>query len=79
MTVRLRADGVIALEGVCAIEDAETLQGLLLAHPDAPVDWRSCRSVHTAVIQILLVVRPPLQGPPADAFLRTHVAPLLQR
>ena len=77
MTIKLSADGTIALEGACPIEDAELLQRQLLAHPAAAVDWRSCRAAHTAVVQVLLAAHPRLVGPPASSFLRTHVEPLL--
>ena len=78
MTVRLSTDGTIALDGICTIEDAETLQQHLLAAPRAAVDWRSCEQAHTAVIQVLMASRRVFRGPPANDFLRTHLAPLLQ-
>jgi hypothetical protein len=77
LTVKISADGMIALEGVCPIEDAEPLQRHLLAYPANTLDWRSCSAAHTAVIQILLAARPRLLGPPAHPFLRMHVEPLL--
>jgi hypothetical protein len=51
----------------------------MLADPDAPIDWRACDGAHTAVIQVLLAGRRVLAGPPAGAFLRAHVEPLLAR
>jgi len=77
LTLEVSADGAIALQGTCSIEDAESLQRLLLAHPGATVDWRACDGAHTAVIQVLLAARPRLVGPPASGFLRAHVEPLL--
>jgi len=77
MTVRLDADGIIHLDAVCGIEDAEALLRHLLAVPAPRVDWRSCTQAHTAVIQLLLVARPCMDGPPKDSFLARHVAPLL--
>ncbi|HWH46707.1 MAG TPA: hypothetical protein VN664_02815 [Burkholderiales bacterium] len=78
MTVRLSADGTIELDGICSIEDAETLQQHLLAAPRAAVDWRSCEQAHTAVIQVLMASRRTLRGPPAGNFLRTHLDPQLK-
>ncbi len=78
MTVRVSPDGTIELDGVCPIEDAEKLQHCLLQNPQAVVDWRSCAGAHTAVIQILLAVKPLLRGPAASDFLRSHVDPLLK-
>lgn len=77
MTVRLAGDGTIQISGDCAVEEAETLLGLLLARPDAVVDWSGCHSAHGAVVQLLLALRPPVAGPPEDAFLRRWIAPLL--
>ena len=79
MTVRLRADGAIVLEGVCPAEDAEPLQRLLLEHPGADLDWRDCDQAHTAVLQVLLVARPRISGPPRAAFLQHFIGPILTR
>ena len=78
MTARLAANGNIALEDSCPLEDAEALQQYLLANPQARVDWSSCTMMHTAVVQILLAHRPVLDGSPASEFLQTHLAPLIQ-
>jgi hypothetical protein len=76
MSVRL-ADGVIVLEGDCPVDEAEALLELLLANPDAPVDWTDCNQLHTSVIQVLIVARRPMKGEPGSTFLRrwigTHI------
>jgi hypothetical protein len=77
MSVDRIDDATIRLHGVCPIEDAEPLLQCLLATPRAVVDWSSCDAAHTAVIQILLVAKPSLRGPPCGGFLRDVVAPLL--
>ena len=79
MTVRLTPDGTIALSDACGVEDAEVLQGHLLAVPDSTVEWSACQHLHSAVLQVLLIARPRLRGTPASDFLRTHVEPLLAR
>ena len=78
MTVRLTADGTIELEGRCGVEDAERLQGHLLAAPESTVEWGGCEYLHSAVVQVLLIARPRLRGRPPSAFLRTHLEPLLR-
>jgi len=78
MTVQRSASGTIVLDGSCPNEDAELLLQLLLETPGARVDWRACRGAHSAVIQVLLVARPLVLGPPADAALSRWVAPLIQ-
>jgi hypothetical protein len=77
MSVTLAADGVIVLEGVCLIEDAEVLLRRLSDSPGAPVDWSGCEQAHTAVIQVLMAAAPRMVGSPTEAFLREHVAPLI--
>lgn len=77
MTVRITASGCIELVGACSGADAEPLLQLLLADPKATVDWRDCRGAHTAVVQVLMAVRPRLLGPPADARLKDWVAPAI--
>ena len=68
MSVHIDADGVIILEGVCPVEDAEALLQLLQATPDATCDWTRCSRLHTTVVQILLVARPRLVGPCGDTW-----------
>jgi hypothetical protein len=77
MPVSLDPKGVIRLEGVCPIEEAETLLALRLANPDAPIDWTGCDQAHTAVIQLLFVGRPTLVGSPKGEFLNEMIQPLL--
>jgi hypothetical protein len=78
MTARLATGGGIELSGRCGVEDAEALQHLLLANPESAVEWSACEHLHSAVIQLLLVARPRIRGMPSNAFLRAHIAPLLQ-
>jgi len=78
MTVRLSADGAIELDGICSIEDADTLQKHMLSTPRALVDWRTCTYAHTAVIQILMAFKPVLRGPPAGDSLRLLIDPLIK-
>jgi len=78
MTVRTAGGGgCIELVGACPSEDAEPLLQLLLADRGATVDWRECRSAHTAVVQVLMAVKPELIGPPAEAGLKDWVAPAI--
>jgi hypothetical protein len=79
MTVVLHDKNTIRLIGACPAEDGEALLQHLLANPKADVDWRGCESAHAAVIQVLLVSRRPLLGPPASEFLRQFIGPALGR
>ncbi len=77
MTVRMSAEGAIELSGRCGVEDAEALHRHLLAAPRSTVEWSDCEYLHSAVIQVLLVGRPRVQGVPSNVFLKTHIAPLV--
>ena len=76
MILRL-ADGTISIEGICPVEDSATLQDYLVEKPQTAVDWSKCESMHAAVFQVLLAVRPAIRGTPAGNFVRIHLAPLL--
>ncbi len=78
MTIRITQDGTIEVAGRCGVEDAEVLQGHLLAAPRSTVEWSGCEHLHSAVLQVLLIAKPRLRGVPPNAFLRTHVEPLLR-
>jgi hypothetical protein len=77
MTVCRSDDGTIVLEGDCPIEDAETFLELLHSRAGPIVDWTGCRHLHTAVVQLVLAVRPVLVGPCGDAFVHDWIEPCL--
>jgi hypothetical protein len=78
MSVELSNEGLVRLSGACPQEDAESLLRLLVVQPGRAVDWTACDIAHSAVIQVLLAIRPDMVGPPAGDFLRTWIDPLLQ-
>ena len=78
MTVHAPSKDVIVLSGRCGVEDAAQLQSHLVAAPACTVDWLACESLHTAVVQVLLVARPRIRGSPANAFLQNHIEPALR-
>ena len=77
MTVHHGDNGAIVLDGVCPVEDAEPLLRLLQTTPVAEVDWRPCRQLHTAVLQLVLASgRAPI-GPCGDAWIEQWLVPKL--
>ena len=72
MTVKSE-EGRIILEGRCRVEDAEALLGALLRFPGSVVDVGAAESLHTAVLQILLTVKPRLSGTAKHQFLARYV------
>lgn len=61
---------VARLQGHVDAESAEGLQQWLRAGKKRAVDLGRCESLHTAVLQTLLALTPPIKAPPADARLR---------
>ena len=55
-------DGRVRLEGECRVEDAETLLTLLQSDPGRVVDVTGVRHVHAAVLQVLMALRPRIDG-----------------
>jgi hypothetical protein len=77
LTIRRSDDGIVVLDGVCAVEDAESLLQMLQATPDALVDWTQCRKLHTAVLQVIIASgRSPI-GPCGDAWVQQWLVPKL--
>lgn len=77
MTVVLHDANCIRLIGACPVDDGEALLQLLLANPGAEIDWRGCENAHASVIQVLLVAKRRLKGPPAGVFLNDFIGPAL--
>jgi hypothetical protein len=75
MSVALES-GVIRLRGDCPVGDAEPLLALLQDAPGRVVDLTGVVTLHTAVVQVLLALRPPVKGPAGDAFLHRWIEPL---
>lgn len=73
MSVHRSHDGTIVLDERCPVEDAEPLLQFLQAAPQSPVDWRACRHLHAAVLQVIMAARPTLVGPCADPWVREWV------
>jgi hypothetical protein len=68
---------IMRLHGDCPVEDAETVMRLLQAAVDPTVSLTEVRILHTAVLQVLLALRPKLVGPVRDPFISRWLAPLL--
>jgi hypothetical protein len=67
----------VRFEGVCTVEDALTLLEFLKGSEAPEVDLSACTYLHTALLQLLLVVGPRVTVPPGDPSLARWVAPLL--
>ena len=77
MTVRRSDNGMIVLDGLCPVEDAEPLLQMLQTMPAAGVDWSQCRWLHTAVFQLVLASGKVPIGPCGDTWIAHWLAPKL--
>ncbi|GAB6042831.1 hypothetical protein [Endothiovibrio diazotrophicus] len=68
----------ISIEGVCGVEEAESLLEWLNAHPDGAIDLLRCEHIHSAPLQVLLAARPPIVAAPGDEFLARWLLPLFK-
>ncbi len=68
---------VIRLEGQCRVEDAEPLLGWLQADRSRVVDLTDTEHLHTAVLQILMALKPSIHGTAKDPFIRDWITPTL--
>lgn len=78
MTVRHIA-GAIALEGICGVDDAETVLRAILEAPEAAVDWSACNRLHTAVVQIIVATNVRVRGICGDPWLRRWAPQIITR
>lgn len=78
MSVRMDGD-IIRLEGDCRVEDAEALLSALQSVSRPTVELSACKSLHTAVAQVLLALRPSFAGQPQGALARDQILPALLR
>ncbi len=65
------------LSDVVTVEEAEGLLQWILAHPKGKLDLSRCTHLHTAALQALLALRPPVSSPTEDAALAAWLAPAL--
>lgn len=75
MTVEVTPDRVV-LRGRCGVEEAESLLAALIEVPERVVALEAER-VHTALWQVLIALKPSIEGRPKDAFVMQHIMPLV--
>jgi len=69
---------VALLEGHCPVEEAETLLEWLLDNPKGKVNLKALAHPHTAVLQVLMAVRPAVSAWPEDESVAAWLRPLLE-
>lgn len=76
MAVRYQDDTAV-LDGPCTVEEAGDFAGWLLADRARRVDLAPCTTLHTAFLQTLMALRPPLVAVPQDPGLARWLARFL--
>ena len=64
---------VAVCHDVCSVEEAETLLTWFLDTPSGKVNLKHCTHLHTAIVQVLMVVKPAISALPDDAKLQTLI------
>ncbi len=62
------------LQGHVTVEDAEPLAEWVRKHPKGALEMAACDSLHAAVVQVLLALRPKLASPPDNPWLVAAMA-----
>ena len=70
-------DTTATLTDVVTVDEVEQLAAWLRVTAKPRVNLRRCNHLHTGALQALLRFHPKVSAAPADAFLATHVLPLL--
>jgi hypothetical protein len=66
-------DKAIRLEGQCGVEEVETLVDYMDRHPDLHIDLSAATTIHTSLLQALMVFRPTLMSPPVSSLISDSV------
>ncbi|MET0026914.1 MAG: hypothetical protein ABW101_04705 [Candidatus Thiodiazotropha sp.] len=72
MTIEFKKT-VAVLDGICAIEEAETLLEWLLENPKGKLNLKQCEHMHTSILQVLMAVGPSLSAPPANEQVKALI------
>jgi hypothetical protein len=76
MPFKFAKNTITAVES-CAVEDALPLLEFLQSHRMARVNLGSCIHLHTAVLQVLMAVRPQIVALPKDMLLASWLLQVL--
>lgn len=76
MAIRYQGD-VAVFEQQCAVEEAADLAEWLLADRSRRIDLAACTGLHSALVQTLMALAPPMLAPPGDAALARWLGPVL--
>jgi len=70
---------VATLQGVCTVDEAEQLLEWLAQHPKGKVNLKQCEHLHSAVLQVLMALKPPLSAVPSDPVMASWLLPAISK
>ena len=68
---------VALLEGHCEIDEAEALLEWLLENPKGKLNLKSLEHPHTALLQVMMAIKPMISSWPEDQQILSWIEPLL--
>ena len=69
---------VAVLREQCSIEEAENLLQWYIEHPKGKVNAKQLTHLHTAVLQVLMAVKPSLSSWPEDDNMKALLTQILK-
>jgi hypothetical protein len=70
-------EDAVRIDGVCAVDEAMPLLEFLQTHREARIDMRTCTHLHSAALQVLMVVAIRVAVLPEEEFLSRWLTPML--
>lgn len=70
-------EDTVEIDGVCGVEEAMPLLEFLQTHGDARIDMRTCTHLHSAALQVLMLVTSRVAVLPEEEFLSRWLTPML--
>jgi len=68
---------VAVFKDICEIEEAESLLEWLIEKPKGQVNLKQLKIFHTAILQVLMAIKPTISVWPEDQGLNDWLQPLL--
>ena len=68
---------VAVLDGHCEIDEAETLLEWLLENPKGKLNLKSLEHPHTALLQVMMALKPMISSWPEEQQISSWIEPLL--
>jgi hypothetical protein len=70
------AEDMVRIDGVCGVDEAMPLLEFLQTHGEAQIDMRTCTHLHSAALQVLMVVAIRVAVLPDEEFLNRWLTPM---